>query len=161
MPPINYAWIIFFLDCVKCLMLIPRSIQYPLLSRDVSVCIQSKWVFSQRFISLTLPTEMKTLRLSCDSSTSTAAAGATGKARRRSVLITYMAVNLLIESIPRNYKKISRCGSKLVHRSCSTEDDETEEVERQREEDRGRLGWEGRRGLAVTWPISAVGLLSQ
>lgn len=45
MPPINYAWIIFFLDCVKCLMLIPLSIRYPLLLRDIPICILSKWVF--------------------------------------------------------------------------------------------------------------------
>lgn len=105
MPPINYAWIIFFLDCVKCLMLIPLSIQYPLLSRDESICILSKWVFSQRFINLMLPTGMKTLTLSCDSSTSTVTAGATGKARRRSVLITYTAVNLPIEKHPRKRRK--------------------------------------------------------
>lgn len=90
-------------------MLIPLSVQYPLLLRDVSICTPSKLVFSQRFISLMLPTEMKTLRLSCDSSISTVTAGATGKAWRRSVLITYMAVNLQIENIPRNLENIGVC----------------------------------------------------
>ena len=46
-------------------MLIPLSIQSPLLWRDASICILSQWVFSQRFISVTLPTEMKTLTRSC------------------------------------------------------------------------------------------------
>lgn len=148
MPPINYAWIIFFLDCVKCLMLIPQSIQYLLLSRDGSICIPSKWVFSQRFISLMLPNEIKTLRLSCDSSISNVTAGATGKARRRSVLITYMAVNLLIENIPET-KKILRCASKLFHRSyCASK--EMRQTQREAEgEDRERLGWEGG---GVHWP---------
>lgn len=57
MPPINYAWIIFFFDCVKCLMLIPLTTQHQLLSRDVPrcICTPSKWAFPWRFISLVPP----------------------------------------------------------------------------------------------------------
>lgn len=98
--------------------------------------------FSQRFISLVLPTEMKTLTPSCDSSVSTVTAVATGKAWRRPVPITHMAVNLLIENIPGKRRKYQGApvNSATEAAACVKRKDK---MTRQKQREVGVGGWEG------------------